>query len=84
MHPQPSSQFLKNIYFNVCVLCACMFVYHVCTCQGEKASDALELELQLIVKILWVLETKPRSPVRAVSVLFCFVLFCFVLFCFCC
>lgn len=49
---------------------ACMSVYHMCAwCpQGQKRpSDSLGLELEIIVKTLWVLGTEPWSSGGASS-----------------
>lgn len=63
------SQILKEKCFlfrftYLSILCTCLSVYYMCTwCpQGQKrASDSLGLELEMIVKTLWVLGTEPWS-----------------------
>lgn len=51
-------------------LFACMSVYLVHTCKGQKrALDALELMLQRVVFCHMVLGTKPGSPTRTTNAL---------------
>jgi hypothetical protein len=53
----------------------CVWVFDVCTCisvhgSHKRGLDPLELELQVIVSLIWVLEIKPMSSARAKYLLF--------------
>jgi hypothetical protein len=46
----------------VVVLLACMSMYHTqASCLRSKGASELDLELQMVVKILWVLGIEPES-----------------------
>lgn len=54
-------------------MCVCSCIYtRMCagTHRGEKASDHLKLELQLVVScLIWVMHMEPESSARAARVL---------------
>lgn len=57
---------LKKICFISCMLCVCVFIWVQYSWRSQKASDLLELELEVVVSCsTWVLETKFRSFRRA-------------------
>lgn len=47
----------------------CVYVHHMSTCVVGVCGRALEMELQVVVRAMWVLETILRSPVRAAGTL---------------
>ncbi|CAO2608997.1 Butyrophilin-like protein 2, partial [Lemmus lemmus] len=69
------THFLKRIicfYFMcLCVLPVCVCALYVCSVpmEARRGSDILELELEVIVRPLWVLGIKPRSSRRTISAL---------------
>ena len=51
---------------------ACVYVHHVQESAykaQKRASDSLEMELQMVMAVIWVLGAEPRSFVRAGSTL---------------